>query len=371
MSSQIIDTNPTAGTATTQSVRDNFGFAKKEINDLQKMSTMFNRTEGDGSTYTLTLTDQFQTNALVDGARITVEINTISTSPTPTLRVTAGGTDTGAKTIVKAGLAGGSALVAGDLKEDAIVDLVYVASSGPGIEDKWVWLNCVSESANLTSANLTSPNLTSPTIAAGALSGDFSGNPNFTGAPTSTTAAAGTNTTQIATTAFALANSSLQVAGQFRLFSSVNGFSSGDNFIGNGSNTGSFVEATGSVSYSRIGSAITNTLGKFTFPETGVYLVVYQTSHIIGTNEVNIFNTIEVSINGSAGNFIPVSEHQLGNTGTQTRASGVCFALVDVGDISNVVVRFKLKDVTRTVTSLEGSNVVTLTGATFIKLAVT
>lgn len=177
MSSQIIDTNPTAGSATTQSVRDNFAAAKKEINDLQKMSTMFNRTAGDGAAYTVSLTDQFETNALVDGARVTVEIHTISTSTTPTLTVTAGGTDTGAKTIVKAGSAGGSALVAGDLKEDAIIDLIYVASGGDGITDKWVWLNCVSESANIVS-------------------------PALSGTPTAPTAAEDTNTTQIATTAF-------------------------------------------------------------------------------------------------------------------------------------------------------------------------
>ena len=181
MSSQIIDTNPTAGSATTQSVRDNFGFAKKEINDLQKMSTMFNRTAGSGSAYTVSLTDQFYSNSLVDGARITVEIHTISTSTTPTLTVTAVGTDTGAKTIVKAGSAGGSALVAGDLKEDAIVDLVYVASGGDGITDKWVWLNSVSESPNLVS-------------------------PALSGTPTAPTAATDTNTTQVATTAFVQSN---------------------------------------------------------------------------------------------------------------------------------------------------------------------
>jgi hypothetical protein len=177
VSSQIIETNPTSGSATTSSVRDNFGFAKKEINDLQKISTMFSRTAGSGSAYTASFTDQFETDALVDGARVTVEIHTISTSTTPTLTVTAGGTGTGAKTIVKAGSAGGSALVAGDLKEDAIIDLMYVASGGDGITDKWVWLNSVSDSANLVS-------------------------PALSGTPTAPTAAEDTNTTQIATTAF-------------------------------------------------------------------------------------------------------------------------------------------------------------------------
>ena len=135
MSSQIIETNPTAGTATTQSVRENFGAAKKEINDLQKMSTMFSRTDdsSSGSAYTTSFTDQLETNALVDGARITVEIHTISTSTTPTLTVTAGGTDTGAKTIVRQD---GSPLEVGDLKAGQYCDLIYDATA-----TKWVWLN--------------------------------------------------------------------------------------------------------------------------------------------------------------------------------------------------------------------------------------
>ena len=180
MSSGINDAHPEQGNATTASVRNNFTAAKKEINDLQKMSTMFNRTAGDGAAYTVSLTDQFETNALVDGVRITVEIHTVSTSTTPTLTVTAGGTGTGAKTIVKAGSAGGSALVAGDLKEDAIIDLMYVASGGDGITDKWVWLNCVSGSPNIVS-------------------------PALSGTPTAPTASKNTNTTQLATTAFVMA----------------------------------------------------------------------------------------------------------------------------------------------------------------------
>ena len=108
MTSAIVPTNPVQGNATTSSVRANFAAAKKEIDDLQKISTMFSRTAGSGSSYTASFTDQFETDALVDGARVTVEIHTISTSTTPTLTVTAGGTGTGTKTIVKAGSASGS-----------------------------------------------------------------------------------------------------------------------------------------------------------------------------------------------------------------------------------------------------------------------
>ena len=295
---------------------------------------------------------------LAEGVRISIEVGSLSggannanDTATPTLNVDA----TGAKTIIRQD---GSALVAGDLKAGQYCDLIYDATA-----TKWVWLNSVSESANLTS-----PSLTSATIAAGALSGDFSGAPNFTGAPTSTTAAAGTNTTQIATTAFALANNGVQVAGQFRLNATISGLSSSPNIIGAGSGTGTFVEAT--QTYTRIGSAITNTSGVFTFPETGIYLVVYQTSHVLGPSEIDIVNSITVAEdwNGSSGTFNSVSNHQLGSS-AQVRASGVCFALIDIENISNHAVRFVLSGLSSATTSLEGSSSEAITGPTFVKLA--
>ena len=186
MSSQIIETNPIQGSATTSSVRNNFGAAKKEINDLQKMSTMYGTTaSSDGAAYTVTLTDQFETNTLVDGARITVQINTANTTGAPTLAVTAGSTTFSAITIVKHD---GNSLENQSLKANAFVELMYDSS-----ENKWIWLNSISDDPRLTS-----PNISSPTISGGTISG----NPDFTGAPTSTTAAVDTNTTQIATTAF-------------------------------------------------------------------------------------------------------------------------------------------------------------------------
>ena len=249
MSSSIITTNPVQGSPTTASVRDNFTAAATEINELQKMSEEFKRTDpsGDGAAYIVTFDDGL---TLADGVRVTVEIHTISTATTPTLNANS----TGAKTIVKAGSAGGSALVAGDLKEDALIELMYVASGGDGITDKWVWLNCVSESANLTS-----PSITAATVAAGALSGNFSGNPsftgdpNFTGSPTAVTQSLTDSSTKLSTTAFVQGNLLSVVAGQFRLNADITIGSTSPVNVGSGGAAGSFVEADDS-SYSRSGS---------------------------------------------------------------------------------------------------------------------
>ena len=169
MSSSIVETNPTSGSATTSSVRDNFGYAKTEIEELQRMTEDRVVTTGD---YDVQVADFSNNVTLAEGVRILIEIGSLSggagsanDTTTPTLNVDS----TGAKTIVRQD---GSALVAGDLKAGQYCDLVYDATA-----TKWVWLNSVNESPNLVS-------------------------PALSGTPTAPTAAEDTNTTQIATTAF-------------------------------------------------------------------------------------------------------------------------------------------------------------------------
>ena len=142
MSSQIIDTNPTAGSATTQSVRDNFGFAKTEINNLERLTEDKVVTTGD---YAFQVADFSNNVTLAEGVRISIEVGSLSggtnnanDTTTPTLNVDS----TGAKTIVRQD---GSALVAGDLKAGQYCDLIYDATA-----TKWVWLNSVSESLLVT-----------------------------------------------------------------------------------------------------------------------------------------------------------------------------------------------------------------------------
>lgn len=171
MSSQIIETNPTSGSATTSSVRDNFGFAKTEINNLERMTEDRVVTTGDYDVQVANFTNDV---TLAEGVRILIEIGSLSggagsanDTTTPTLNVDS----TGAKTIIRQD---GSAVKAGDLKAGQYCDLVYDATA-----TKWVWLN------SKTDANDASP--------------------TFTGTPAAPTASKNTNTTQLATTAFVMA----------------------------------------------------------------------------------------------------------------------------------------------------------------------
>lgn len=111
---------------------------------------------------------------LAEGVRILIEVGSLSggagsanDTTTPTLNVDS----TGAKTIIRQD---GSAVKAGDLKAGQYCDLVYDATA-----TKWVWLN------SKTDANDASP--------------------TFTGTPAAPTASKNTNTTQLATTAFVMA----------------------------------------------------------------------------------------------------------------------------------------------------------------------
>ena len=128
MSSQIIETNPTSGSATTSSVRENFGIAKTEISELQRM------TKDRVVTSTVNaMTADFATDVvLAEGVRITVEIG--DTNTLGGASVTLDVDSTNAKQVVRQD---GSDIAIGDLKAGQYADLIYDATSS----GKWVWLN--------------------------------------------------------------------------------------------------------------------------------------------------------------------------------------------------------------------------------------
>ena len=85
MTSAIVRTNPTSGTATTSSVRDNFGSAADEINRLLRANT--DKVESTGTNEIFAQFGNVPTFSLVDGTRVLIQIATTTTSATPTLNV--------------------------------------------------------------------------------------------------------------------------------------------------------------------------------------------------------------------------------------------------------------------------------------------
>ncbi len=136
MTSAIVRTNPTAGTATTSSVRDNFGFAADEINRLLRATT--DKAISTGTDAIIAAFPDVPSFALDDGIRVLIEIGNTTTSATPTLNVNG----SGAKSIKKSD---GSSLTIGDLVAGGYYEFVYDS----GLTE-WKVLNLpISEEKNL------------------------------------------------------------------------------------------------------------------------------------------------------------------------------------------------------------------------------
>jgi hypothetical protein len=120
MTSQIVRTNPTAGTATTSSVRNNFGYAADEINRLLRAST--DKVVATGTDSVVANFSNVPTFVLADGVRVLIEIANTTTSATPTLNVNS----SGAKSIKKSD---GSSLAIGDLVAGGYYEFVYDSGS--------------------------------------------------------------------------------------------------------------------------------------------------------------------------------------------------------------------------------------------------
>ena len=86
MTSQIIPTNPTAGSATTSSVRENFRIADEEITQLQRSNIDAQDLTGGPSAYAATYPSD-PTFTLVDGVRVAGRVNVTNTTTITSLAV--------------------------------------------------------------------------------------------------------------------------------------------------------------------------------------------------------------------------------------------------------------------------------------------
>lgn len=128
MVSSINENNPIAGSPTTQSVRDNFGAAKDEINKMLRMGEdVVVTTSPSVNTY---IADFSNNVTLTEGLRICVRANTANTTGTVTLNVDG----TGARPVVNVD---GSNLIGGQIGGAThYLDLMYNAST-----QNWTLLN--------------------------------------------------------------------------------------------------------------------------------------------------------------------------------------------------------------------------------------
>jgi hypothetical protein len=146
----------------------------------------------------------------------------------------------------------------------------------------------------------------------------------------------------------------IEVAGQWRLTSS---------FTGDAFPIASNWEEV-DTSYSRVGSAMTQSSGVFTFPSTGIYLILYQVNVELNSSESEPHSIIDFSVN-SGSNFAGLARTSPGGT-DDWGGSFVC-GIFDVTNVSTHKVQF-VQDFTNGSSQVKGSSTITYTGATFIKL---
>jgi hypothetical protein len=117
-------------------------------------------------------------------------------------------------------------------------------------------------------------------------------------------------------------------------------------------------------SYERVGSAMTQSSGVFSFPSTGKYLIMYQMSVNLSSSEGEPHTIIDISTNGGS-SWAGLTRSSSGGT----EDYGGCFVTgyVDVTNVSNIKVQF-VQDFTAGASIVHGDTDITYTGVTFIRL---
>ena len=119
--------------------------------------------------------------------------------------------------------------------------------------------------------------------------------------------------------------------------------------------------------FSQIGTGMTESSGTFSFPQTGIYLVMYQ-FHMVSNADAN---EQRIRINFSTDNFSSstnVTETGVGATAGSVYEfeSGLCQAIVDVTNTSTH--KFKLTVLTSGAITVKGDSTTTETGVTVMRL---
>jgi hypothetical protein len=117
-------------------------------------------------------------------------------------------------------------------------------------------------------------------------------------------------------------------------------------------------------SYSRLGSAMTQSSGVFTFPSTGIYMILYQVNVELNGSESEPHSIIDYTANNGS-NWAGLARTSPGGT-DDWGGSFVC-GIFDVTNTTNYKVRFA-QDFTNSSSEVKGDSAITYTGATFIKL---
>ena len=115
-----------------------------------------------------------------------------------------------------------------------------------------------------------------------------------------------------------------------------------------------------------LGTAMSQSSGVFTFPETGIYLVTFQLTYFASNSSSRTDFSIQVTTNNSTYTDVALGQVN-GTSGQNAYSSSFINTLIDVTDTSNVKVRFKNNNQDNSNT-IQGNTNYNATGATFIRM---
>lgn len=138
-------------------------------------------------------------------------------------------------------------------------------------------------------------------------------------------------------------------------------------FTGDADPIASNWEVQDDASYGSLGSAMSESSGIFTFPSTGYWLVqfVFYTSHTSADNEYTE-GIIQATINNSSYDTV-ASTAQGTSNGQGEYGVGVNSTIIDVTDVANVKVKFKI-DMEENGSTVHGSTGNNATHVLFLRL---
>jgi len=116
-----------------------------------------------------------------------------------------------------------------------------------------------------------------------------------------------------------------------------------------------------------LGTAMSQSSGVFTFPETGIYLVTFQLTYYAGNSSSRTDFSIQVTTNNSSYTNVALGQVNGHSGANNAYATAFITTLIDVTDTSNVKVRFKNNNQDNSNT-IQGNTNYNATGATFIRM---
>jgi hypothetical protein len=170
--------------------------------------------------------------------------------------------------------------------------------------------------------------------------------------------AGGTNRKTTAARLKTYVGGGITVAGMFRLSAS---------FQGDASPIASNIEEVDTDGYGRIGSAMSESSGIFTFPSTGIYLIQVQASFQTESGGSSNYHTVQLQTTTNNSSYGPAAVGWAGGVDATEYSGTFAQHIFDVTNVGTHKARFTI-DTNSSSAYILGNTGETYTGFTFIKL---